>query len=112
MARTRINLDLDRTLFLIVIPGHDHLGAMSETEAEHIYRSCFGGDDDRRSDEMGTQARLESGVRVVAMNPVEGWSRDVTLDFADWGNADDEDAQFASYRSARRVERAAAAKVL
>lgn len=89
---------MDTSFWILINTGGDDTVCRSENEAHHEYRSLFSGD-------RGYKARMNSGARVFEFNPVEGWSRDVTMDFADWSadEADDDADNVAWMKNQRHV---------
>lgn len=81
-------IKLDRSFFSIIVPADDSFAVADEASAHHQYRSLFSGRLNQECSERGTDARLVTGITVIEFNPVEGWSKDVTLDFADWSEPD------------------------
>ncbi len=79
-------LNLDRSYFIVWTGDEFHV-TTDRKDAEHTARSCY------------------DGVFAIECNPVEGWSRDVTADFLDDEEADEE-REFAEYRAHKAWERA------
>lgn len=83
-------INMDRSFFAIIIPGDNSMTVEGEAQAHHEYRSLFFNWIEQQATDAGTIARMKRGIRVIEFNPVEGWARDVTTDFAEWADLAEE----------------------